>query len=110
MPSASSCFLHVFGFRKIEQEKFLEKIEKITENYFATKEARSQEAMPVGHPGPLRRPRARPWAYPRQGVAQAPQGTSGTDLLPYLFFRLKIARSATLFPELDPEAPPPPKP
>ena len=34
--------------------------------------------------------------------AQGPRGSSGTDLLPYLFFCPETFISATLFPELDP--------
>ena len=102
MPSASSCFLHVFGFRKIAQEKVPEKIEKIAKKYFATKEVRSQKASPGGPPVGWGDPTTRPVVDPRQGAAQAPRVASGTDLLPYLFFGRETSESATLFPELDP--------
>ena len=100
MPSASFCFLHVFGFRKIAQEKVPEKIRKIAKKYFVTKEARSQKASTRGPPEGGGDPLARVGPHPRP---RATQGPPGTNLLPYLFFRLKTARSATLFPELDPK-------
>ena len=84
MLSASSCFLHVFGFRKIAQAKFQEKIEKIAKNYFATKEASSQKASTGGPIGGGGGSRARPRPNPRRGAARGPLTFAGTDLLPYL--------------------------
>ena len=76
--------MHVFGFRKIAQEKVPEKIEKIAKNYFATKEARSQKASTGGPTGGGGGSRARPRPNPRPRAARGPLTSSGTDLLPYL--------------------------
>ena len=90
MPSASSCFLHVFGFRKIAQEKVPEKIRKIAKKYFATKEARSQKASTGGPAGGGRHPLARVGPGPRPRAAQGPRVAPWPGLLAPGFFLREI--------------------
>ena len=52
MPSASSCFLHVFGFRKVTQEKSPEKIRKFTKIILRRKKPRARRAAPGATLGP----------------------------------------------------------
>ena len=61
MPSASSCFLHVFGFRKSYTGKVPGKIPENYKNYFATKEAGSQKGWLGGPQGQNAAPGRGPW-------------------------------------------------
>ena len=107
MPSVSSCFLHVFCFRKVTQEKFSEKNQENCRNIFATEEAGSQKTSTRGPTGAQRTPWPRPMGPPRLGVAPGPRGSPGTD--PWLLFILSSEKlhKRDPFSRTRPEAPPP---
>ena len=97
MPSASSCFLHIFGFRKIAQEKVPEKIRKIAKNYFATKEAKSQKASTRGPPEGGGDPLARVGPHPRPRAAQGPLAPLAPTFCPIYSFASKPPEARPFF-------------
>jgi len=81
MPSASSFFLPVFGFRKVTQKSSSEKSEKILEILFHQKSPGARRA----DPSEARKAQSDPQARVRGGHAQGRCPTLGYRLAPPIF-------------------------
>ena len=101
MPSASSCFLPVFGFRKVTQESSSEKSENYR-NSFSPEEPRSQKGRPNGATQGLGRPCARVGVDPRRGPAPSPRIPPYAADFPYLYLRRETAETRIVFQKKDP--------
>ena len=109
MPSASSCFLHVFGFRKVTQKSSSEKIKKITKIIFHRKSPGARRA------GPTEPHKA--WATLGRGpgggcalLPPLPSDTASRRRFALFIPSSRNRRNKNRFPEKRPEAPPPSNP
>lgn len=101
MPSASSCFLPVFGFRKVTQKSSPEKIKKITKIIFHRKSPGARRAGPAKARGP-RATLGRGSGGPAPGTRPLPSDTASRRRFFYLYLRRETAEKRTLFQKKDP--------